>query len=174
MRWNPEITIGNFLTFAGLIATAIGLLFTAWQLKNGIRIQRAQFLLQTSERYFKDADIRKLYYDIDYDRLEFRFSNGEPNEFSRNNQNFKPFFGSEEERFLDTLLYTFDVIARVAEIQAMSEKESQLYAFQAARVFRNKHIVHYLGWLDNERERFGGEVPSHNAARIFVNKIKPE
>jgi hypothetical protein len=173
LRWSPDVNIGNILTFIGLLATALGLMFTARQLRNGIRVQRAQFLLQTTERYFKDTDVRRLYYDIDYNRFELRFVNNEPHEFRRNSQDFKPFFGSEEERLLDTLLYTLDVIARVAELKAMDERESRLFAFQAARVFHNKQIAAYLDWLDKERVRFGGDVPSHEAARKLVNRIVP-
>jgi hypothetical protein len=82
-----------------------------------------------------------------------------------------PFFGSDEERLLDALLYTFDVIARVVELGAMSEGESRVFAFQAARVFRDKYVVVYLQWLDRERTRFGGDVPSHKSARDLVDRI---
>src|SRR6476660_3725975 len=103
-QWNHEVNVGNLLTFIGLIATACGLIFTGRQLRNGIRVQRAQFLLQTTERYFKDADVRKLYYDVDYHRFELRFTNNEPREFRRNSKEFQLFLGSEEERLLDALL----------------------------------------------------------------------
>jgi len=171
LQWSREVNLGNVLTFIGLAATALGLTFTARQLRNGVRVQRAQFLLQTTERYFKDADVRKLYYDIDYGAFELRFVNDEPREFRRNGQDFRPLFGSDEERLLDALLYTFDVIARVVELGAMSEGDSRVFAFQAARVFRDKYVAAYLQWLDRERARFGGDIPSHKTAREWVDRI---
>jgi hypothetical protein len=84
LQWSSEVNLGNVLTFVGLIATGLGLTFTALQLRNGVRVQRAQFLLQTTERYFKDTDVRKLYYDVDYHAFELRFVNDEPCEFRRN------------------------------------------------------------------------------------------
>ena len=68
-------------------------------------------------------------------------------------------------------MYTFDVIARVVDLEAMSEVDSRVFAFQAARVFRDKNVVAYLQWLDRERKRFGGDVPSHKAARELVDRI---
>lgn len=161
LQWKPEFDLGDVLTFFGLIATTIGLGFTAWQLRSATLVQRAQFLLETTERYFADESVRKLYYDIDYNKFELRFVNGQPTDVRRGSQEFKQFFLSDEERLLDSLLYTFDVIARVAELKTMKESEARLFAFQAARVFKNKHVAAYLEWLDNERRKYGGDVPSH-------------
>jgi hypothetical protein len=173
LQWKSEIGVGDILTFLGFLAAAGGLVFTAVQLRLGTRVQRAQFLLDTTERYFADTDVRRLYYDIDYNKFSLAFVGGEPNTFQRGTNTPKPFIGSDEERWLDNLLYTFDVIGRVAELKALNSNEARLFAFQAARVFKNPDIVQYLAWLDKERIRFGGDVPSHHAARKLASLGEP-
>lgn len=171
LQWKPYFDLGDVLTFMGFLATTIGLVFAGLQLRSATIVQRAQFLLETTERYFSDEAVRRLYYDIDYNQFELRFSGGQPLEVRRGDQAFKPFFRSDEEHLLDSLLYTFDVIARVAELKAMTDTEARLFAFQAAQVFKNRHVDAYLKWLDGERQMYGGDVPAHKAARDFVSRL---
>lgn len=171
LQWKPDVGIGDILTFLGLLATAAGLIFTAIQLRRGTQVQRAQFLLATTERYLPDSDVRRLYYDIDYGTFKLAFANAEPTTFQRGSSSPKPFIGSDEERWLDTLLYTFDVIGRVVELEALDVREARIFSFQAARVFKNHDVVQYLAWLDKERTRFGGDVPSHHAARRLAATV---
>lgn len=171
LHWKPDFGVGDILTFLGFLAAAGGLVFAGRQLRHSIRVQRAQFLLDATERYFADTNVRRLYYDIDYGKFKLDFVNGEPGNVQRGNQPPKPFIGSDEELWLDSLLYTFDVIGRIAEVGALDTREARIFAFQAARVFRNPDIEKLLDWLDKERGRFGGEVPTHRAARIFMERV---
>ena len=84
----------------------------------GFGCSAPQFLLQTTERYFKDTDVR-LYYDIDYQRFELRFVNDEPCGFGamvRTSESSSAAMKSEETARC-TLYATFDVIARVVELR---------------------------------------------------------
>ncbi len=168
--WKAEIGVGDVITFFGFLAAAVGLFCTAIQMRIGSRIHRAQFLLETTERYFADSDVRRLYYDIDYGHFKLDFANGNPSTVKCGDRPAKQFIGSDEERWLDSLLYTFDVIGRVAELGALSRTDARIFAFQAGRVFKNPEVVKFLEWLDNERKRFGGDLPSHRAARKLVTK----
>jgi hypothetical protein len=171
LTWKSEVGIGDIFVGFTFLAAAVGLILTAIQLRHGILVQRAQFLLDATKRYFADTHVRRLYYDVDYERFHITFLNGEPNTVQRAGQPAKPFVGSDEERWLDSLLYTFDVIGRIVELGALSASEVSIFAFQAARVFRNTDIANLLRWLDKERDRFGGEVPAHRAARKLVEGV---
>ncbi len=169
LHWKAEIGIGDVLTFLGFLAAAAGLVFTAIQIRRGAKTQRAQFLLETTERYFGDTEGRRLYYVIDYGTFKLDFENGNPKMVHRSGIAKKPFIGSDEERWLDNLLYTLDVIGRIAELGALTRQEARIFAFQAARVFKNADVRSFLAWLDEERKRFGGEVPSHKAGRKLAD-----
>lgn len=168
LRWDPGIGVGDIVTALGFFAAAFGLLFTGRQLRESTKVRRARFLLDATDRYFADSEVRRLYYDIDYGRFEIEFdTQGEPATFTRRDGKPQPFIGSAEERYLDSLLYTLDSIGRIVEIGALDSKEAKLFAFQASRVFHDPHVEQLLKWLDGERTRFGGEVPTHRAGRAL-------
>lgn len=171
LRWSPDVDAGDIITALGFLAAAVGLLFTSLQLRESTKVRRAQFLLNATGRYFADAEVRKLYYDIDYGRFTIAFdARGEPSTFTRSGGQPKPFVGSDEERYLDSLLYTFDSIGRMVEIGALDIAEAGLFKFQARRVFGNPSVERLLKWLDGERARFGGEIPTHRAGRALAEQ----
>ncbi len=162
--WQP-LDIGGIASLLTGVVTAIGIFLAYVQLRRAAGVQRAQFLLDTTKQYFGDADGRRLYYDIDYDRFKLTFVNGEPSEVSRGDAPAKPFIRSNEERLLDALLYTLDSIGRIVELGVLTGREAALFRFQARRVFDNADVKRFLEWLDKERARFGGETPAHAAGR---------
>lgn len=169
IHWDPKLGLGDIVTALSFLAAAIGLWFTARQVRENTKMRRAQFLLDATERYFADTEVRKLYYDVDYAEFTIEFdAQGEPSTFTRRGSSPQRFVGSHEERYLDSLLYTFDSIGRLVEIGALDSREAQLFAFQASRVFNNPHVARLLQWLDGERRRFGGEVPTHRAGRALA------
>src|SRR6478609_3643217 len=103
--------------WATALITLFGFFFAVHELRRSGKAQRAQFLLDTTEKYFGDVEVRKLYYDIDYGNFELVYKEGGPREVRCRDLSgkYKPFLGSDEERLLDSLLYTLDVIGRVFE-----------------------------------------------------------
>jgi hypothetical protein len=171
IRWDPSIGLAGIITALSFVAAAIGLWFTGHQIRQSTKMRRGQFLLDATERYFSDTEVRKLYYDIDYGEFSIEFNAaGEPSTFTRHQSAPQRFIGSAEERHLDSLLYTLDCIGRIVEIGVFDRREAQLFAFQANRVFHNSHVAEILRWLDKERERFGGEVPTHSAGRALAGQ----
>lgn len=168
LEWRPDFRPADALTLIGFVFTVTALVFTGFQLRRNSLVQRAQFLLSATERYFADSEVRRLYYDIDYGQFTIQFNDHEPATFCRRGSPAKAFIGSDEERWLDNLLYTFDTIGRIVELRMLSWKEASIFAFQAVRVFQNATIQKYLEWLGNERRKFGGELPTHRAARALV------
>jgi hypothetical protein len=159
LEWKPEITIGDILTAISTIFAAAGLVFAGLQLRQNYLVQRAQFLLSITERYFEDSDVRKFYYQIDSGKFTL---------------DLKTFIGSSEERWLDQLLYTFDTIGRMVRIGAIPIMEVQILAYQASRVLNNTHVHEYLQWLDATYSREGILNSSHADARFLVKSLSKE
>jgi hypothetical protein len=159
--------LGDIITLGGVIFTAVGVFLAMFQLRNGAKVQRAQFLLETTDRYFSDSEVRSLFYDIDYGELhiEFEYNNhklkyAQPTNFWRRKEFVGKFLGSKEERLLDNLLYTLDTIGRVLDMGVLTEDEAKLFAFQASRVWEDDSVKEYREWVNNERERFN-KPPAH-------------
>ena len=156
LQWNPEIGVGDLLTLLGFTFTIASLIFAGLQLRRNMATQRAQFLLDFTERYFSDSDVRKFFYKIDYG--EFKLD-------------FNQFIGSDEERWLDSLLYTFDVIGRMIKMRVVSVEEVDIIGFQASRVLRNPEVKEYLKWLDGEHRGEGRSKRAHDDARYLVETL---
>lgn len=153
---NPEISIVDILTLVGLLLTVLGLAFAGYEIRRSVLVQRAQFIMSITEQYFGDEDVRKFYYRLDY------------NEFVLD---FGAFIGSDEERWLDSLLYTFDTVGRMVKMGAVSIKDVDLIAFQASRVLRNPEVKKYLDWLDGEYANEDSRLPAHSDARYLIKKL---
>jgi hypothetical protein len=156
LEWNPQVSIGDFLTIIGFAFTLIGLIFAVIEIRRNTRVQRAQFLLEFTERYFSDSDVRKFYYKLDYNEFEL---------------DFDKFIGSNEERWLDSLIYTYDIIGRLVKMKVLNTEEVDIIAFQASRVLKNSEVIKYLNWLDEEYVQEGRPAPAHKDARFLVETV---
>ena len=103
--WKPQVGVGD-------IFTALGVWFAYYQLRRGVRQERAQFLMELTERYFADNDVRKFYYELENGRFVF---------------DTQKFAGSDQERWLDQLIYTFDVIGWAHNCPAINRRASTDY-----------------------------------------------
>jgi hypothetical protein len=158
LAWNPELKVGDILILFGFIFTIAGLIFTVREIGRNTRVQRAQFLLEITERYFGDPEVRKFYYKIDYDQFKF---------------DREKFLGTDEERWLDSLIYTFDIIGYLLRIGVLSKEEVSILAFQASQVLRNSEVIKYLKWLDDEYKGLDRPTPAHSDARYLAQIVLP-
>ena len=154
--WKPEVGVGDIITTLSVIVTAVGVWFAYDQLRRGVRQEHAQFLMGLTERYFADNDVRKFYYELENGKFVF-----EPATFA----------GSEQERWLDHLIYTFDVIGWAVKTNSLTPSEAEIFAFQASQVLKNDEVVKYLAWLDDEYARQGRPVPAHKDAKDLVETL---
>ena len=69
-RWNPDLRISDFLTLFGFALTVASLFFAGIGLRRTARVQRAQFLLNITDRYFTDTDVRRFFYKLNYERFQ--------------------------------------------------------------------------------------------------------
>jgi hypothetical protein len=157
LQWDPKVDLGNILTAAGFILTAATVLFAAITLRASVRVRRAEYLLKLTERYFKDAEVRKSYYKVDWGDWRLEGSIGS---------------GGNEERWLDSLLYSFDSfdeIGHVLRLGVLNESDARLFAFQASRVLQNEHVSNYLKMLDDDYRK-EGLSEAHSGARYLVSR----
>jgi hypothetical protein len=167
-----SLEAGSAGEWAGAIVAALGFFFALLQLRSSTKVQRSQFLLDATQRYFGDVEVRQLYYDIDYEKFSLVFENGEPSKVIRGDDSPVCFKRSEHERNLDALLYSLDTIGRIYKMGVLKRKDAEIFAFQARRVLENSEVKKYLEWIDQEREKFDGERPPHQAARLLSKLAK--
>lgn len=168
---DTQLSAGEWASIITAIVTSVGILLAYFELHRSTRIQRGQFLLGATERYFAESEARRLFYDIDYNRFRINFIEGDPATVERNGQEAKPFMRSEEERSLDSLLYTFDVIGRLVDLGSLDIREAEIFAFQAKRVLENESVLQYVEWINKDRVRFGVKATAHQAAFKLVARL---
>src|SRR4051812_27799600 len=115
IEWSNRLDIGNIMSLLGFLAASVRLFFSGNQIKRTRRVDRAKFILDVTARYFNDAEARKFYYQLDYDFWKF---------------DLDKFPLSDEERWLDSMIYTFDLIGRMIRINVLSIDDVSILAFQ--------------------------------------------
>lgn len=167
------INFGSIAEIASAIIAAVGFFFAVLELRRSTKNQRAQFLLDTTQRYFGDENVRKLYYELDYREIYIVFKNNEPTEILRPTWPAQPFIPSDEERCLDLLLYTLDTIGRVFELGTLTQKEAEIFSFQARRVLSHPSVADYVKWVSDARKTFGGAAPAFYGAYVLAEFFGP-
>ena len=130
MKWNPEVGLGDILTVVGFLLTVGSLIFAGYQFRKSTQAQRANFLLTITERFFSD-DLRTLYYKLDWGK--FKLSEALTKDG-----------GTQDEKTLDELLYTIDVIGRLVRMGVISRKEVDVISSQILRVMSNPEVQQYV------------------------------
>ena len=142
------LELKDLLTLIGLALAAVGLIFTGFQIRLNTRLQRARFIMDVINLYFGDKDVRKAFYAIDYNQFSF-----DENKIVL----------SDEEQYVDRLLYTLDLIGRIVDLGALTPRELDVLAFQVLRVMDNGEIQKYLKWLASEYKGRSHVTPHHDA-----------
>lgn len=172
LQWHNNVDLGDLLTFTGLFLAALSVVFTGRQLRTTgqqvqhagkeleetMRSQRAQHLLAIHNLYFGHELTRRFYYKLDWQLWHF-----DPERIAN----------SEEEPWLDNLLYNLDAIGRMVRIGAVPLEDAKVIAFQAARVMKNAEVQKYLTWLTQEyrNQRF---PPPHEDAQYLADRFAQE
>ena len=86
------------------------------------KVQKAQFLLDVTERYFSNE----------------MFADSLPAGLEHVQYDPEKFRGSDEERWLDGLLYNLDVVGRIVRMGTLAIDDVDIIAYQASRVIRTR------------------------------------
>jgi hypothetical protein len=155
LQWDPTFKLADILTGIGFLLTAVSVLFAGFTLRRTIKVQRGDFLLKLTERYFQDHAVRDLYLKIDWGKWTF---------------DSRKLGNDPEEHLLDRLLYLFDEIGQLLRLGVLDKRQAAIFAFQASRVFRNEGIQEYLRLLDSDYREEGLGV-AHSDARYLVKEL---
>ncbi|MFX0556939.1 hypothetical protein ACOCEA_09075 [Maribacter sp. CXY002] len=136
-------------------------------MKESSRVNRVRFIYDLTNDLFADDKIREFFYKIDYEKFEFEFDD----------KKIEKFKGSDEERWLDTILYRYDVIGRMVRTETMPLKDIEYILFEIIQVYKNKDVRNYLKWLDGEFDTHGKLGKSkrkraHDDFRWLAEKIQ--
>jgi len=138
---NMSVTdLRDIATIVAALVAAIGATVAVIQLRRNFRVTKAQFVASTAKDFFDDSELRKFFYQIDYEKFSFDLGS---------------FKGSDEERRLDALLYRYNHIAGLVRIKILTTRDIEFILFELAQVFKNSEVRKYIQWLDSEFVKHG-------------------
>ena len=143
-------TIGDWLTFVGLVGGAIGLVFVLVQIRVGTRQARARFRVDIINRYFDDPAINALHYQID----NYSYT-------------FKPESESwrESTEGISRTLYYLDTVGFLVETKVISLEDIAILKHRIMRFFTNEEVQEaFKAMYKNERVE-GAHKP---AVKLFT------
>ncbi|MEQ1574398.1 MAG: hypothetical protein ABL993_09155 [Vicinamibacterales bacterium] len=134
-----------------LIAAVVGIAMTFWQVRVGVRTQRAQFLKDLYSTLVSDADIGKAYYLIEYGGFKYR----------------PDFHGSEIEPKVDRLLGFADLVAELHLQGVISTREMTFFHYRFRRLLGDSGVRAYLEFLTSFYDSVGvAKEPYHSFQKV--------
>lgn len=167
MQWFDlkPATLSDVLTFAGLVVTIVTLLaiflqvrVASDQLRQNRDVEKARFLQDLMAQLLLGGELRKFWLRVDYGDFEFDAAT---------------FVGSDEELWLDALLYTYDYVGYLLKMNIITLEEVSLLGFSVSRLLEQSNAVQeYLAWLANDFKRLKMPGPPHPDARYLVERLR--
>ena len=140
MEFKPEFSIDGIIQIVGFTFAIIGLSMTYIQMKRTAKTNRIKFISDLTNDLLNDNDIRDFFYKLDYEKFKFKVGD---------------FKSSKEERWLDSILFKYDVIGKMVLNKALTIPEIEFVLFEIIQVYKNKEVQKYLKWLDKEYVKHG-------------------
>lgn len=145
------MTVGDAINTGLLVAAVVGIALTFWQVRVGVRTQRAQFLKDLYSMLVSDADIGEAYYLIEYGT--FRYG--------------PEFHGSAVEPKVDRLLGFADLVAELHLQAIISDREMAFFRYRFRRLFEDPGVRDYLEFLASFYKRVGvAKEPYHSFQKV--------
>ncbi len=154
---STEVRVSDIVALLALVVTFTIATFAYRQLRIVRQVNRARFLFDLLKWYLDDSDLRRMFYRLDYNHWTF-----DPRTFPM----------SEDEPWIDHILYIFDIVDHFVELGVIRDDEIPIIGFEASRVLKNPEIMSYLTWLDNEYRLVGVKGPAYGGARKLVRRIE--
>ena len=83
LKFINEISVGDIISFLSMLFVIIGGCFGYHQWKKSVKIKRAEYLNELTEKIRTDDDISEMIYILDYDQLWYKGSFHQSDEFER-------------------------------------------------------------------------------------------
>ncbi|CAG0940896.1 hypothetical protein BROC_01205 [Candidatus Brocadiaceae bacterium] len=116
-----------------LFVAIIGIVFTAHQIRESHKTQKATFFKDLYSTMFSDQDVRNAYYQIEYGDFTY-------------DENFH---GSSNEKLIDRLLSFVDLVCDLYAQGIITEHEMSFFKYEFTRIYQNPNVQGYLEFLKN-------------------------
>lgn len=124
-----EITVNDILNFLSLVFVIIGGCFGYHQWKKSVKIKRAEYLNELTEKVRTDEDISEMIYILDYNQEWYTDSFHESGEF---------------ERKMDKTLSYFSYICYLFDNDLIEKSEFKFFEYEIDRILMNASTIQYF------------------------------
>ena len=129
LRFVNEISVGDIISFLSLVAVIVGGCFGYYQWQKTIKIKRAEYLNELTEKIRTDPDISEGVYILDYNQKWYNDSFHESGEL---------------ERKVDKTLSYFSYICYLFENKLITENEFAFFKYEIDRILVNYSTIRYF------------------------------
>ena len=129
MRFCNEYNLGDIVSIVSTIFILLGGLFTFMQWKKSVRIKRAEYINELTEKIRTDIDIKNIIYLFEYGKKWYS----------------KEFHGSGQlECQVDKTLSYFSYICYLRKQHIISKKEFMFFKYELEHLLMNIQVLDYL------------------------------
>lgn len=124
-----EISVGDIISFLSLVTVIVGGCFGYYQWQKSIKIKRAEYLNELTEKIRTDPDISEVVYILDYNQKWYDDSFHESGEL---------------ERKVDKTLSYFSYICYLFENKLITKNEFAFFKYEIDRILVNYSTIRYF------------------------------
>ena len=128
------ISIGDIINIFLLMLTVVGLVFTAIELQQTKKINRASLVKELYLQLYDDQELREMFFKIEW------------SDFSPSDR--LKLGGTEEERKADKLLSFFEVICNMYYRGVLTKEDMETFDYEMRRVYSHPAVKEYLQFLE--------------------------
>lgn len=132
MTFDNEFNISDVLTAISLLLVIIGGLFTLHQWRKNLKLKRAEYINELTEKIRSDEDVKHTIYLLEYD--DFCYDSSFHNNI-------------DIELPIDKTLSTFSYICYLRFMKIITENEFDFFSYEIRRILQNCEIQRYLYFL---------------------------
>lgn len=129
LKFINEFTVGDIISFISMVLVVIGGCFGYHQWRKSVKIKRAEYLNELTEKIRTDNDNSKMIYILDYDLMWYDDTFHNSGEF---------------ERQMDKTLSFFTYICYLFENNLIEKREFNFFKYEINRILVNPSTIKYF------------------------------
>lgn len=129
LKFINEISVSDIISFLSMVFVVIGGCFGYHQWKKSVKIKKAEYLNELTEKIRTDDDISEMIYILDYDQLWYKDSFHQSGEF---------------ERKMDKTLSYFSYICYLFDNNLIEKSEFNFFKYEIDRILINRSTIDYF------------------------------
>lgn len=143
ITFNEIFDIGDVLTALSLILAILGAFFGLYQWRKSLKIKRAEYINELTEKIRTDDDIKEVVYILDYGHIWYTSTFHDCGEL---------------ERKMDKTLSYFSYICYLYQSHLITKKEFQFFKYEIERILTNAQIQNYFYNLYHFADKFNTPI----------------